>query len=117
LEKKQSGISFFLFPSGISVSQQNRRKAGVEFCKRKAFNPLSNSRICSLHFAEDAYEPGHSPQFLARVGCDETFRIRLKSDALPTLNKPLLDTSTSNRRIHTEKRQRIKVILDPKLVL
>ncbi|CAB4019318.1 Hypothetical predicted protein, partial [Paramuricea clavata] len=47
-----------------------------------------------------------------QVGCDETFRLRLKSDALPMLNKPLLDTRTSKRRIHTEKRQRIKGKVD-----
>lgn len=109
-KKNPSGIHFFAFPNGKSVSQQIRRKAWVEFCKRKAFKPLSNSRICSLHFAEDAYEPGHSPQFLERIECDETFRVRLKSDALPTLNKPLLDTSASKARTFTERRQREKVI-------
>lgn len=109
-QKNTSGIHFFSFPSGKSVSQQNRRKAWIQFCKRKAFKPSSCSRVCSLHFAEDAYEPGHSPQFLERIECDEPFRIRLKSDALPTLNKPLPDISTSKTRTYTERRQRKKVI-------
>lgn len=51
---------FFSFPSGKSADQQYRRKAWIEFCKRKAFQPSSGTRICSLHFAEDAYEPGNS---------------------------------------------------------
>ena len=109
-KKNPNRIHFFVFPKGNSVAQQTRRKAWIEFCKRKAFIPLSNSRICSLHFSEDAYEPGHSPQFLERIGCEETFRVRLKSDALPTLNKPLADASASKARIFTEKRQREKVI-------
>ena len=110
MQKNPNRIHFFAFPKGNSVAQQTRRKAWVEFCKRKAFIPLSNSRICLLNFSEDEYEPGHSPQFLERIGFKETFRARLKSDALPTLNKPLADASTSKARILTEKRQREKVI-------
>lgn len=109
-KKNPGGIHFFAFPNGKSVAQKTRRKAWIEFCKRKAFRPLSNSRICSLHFAEDAYEPGHSPQFLERLACKETFRVQLKTDALPTLNKPLTDTSTIKARTLTQKRQREKVI-------
>ena len=108
-KKNPSGINFFAFPSGKSAFQQKRRQAWIEFCKRKAFKPLSNSRICSLHFAEDAYEPGHSPQFLEHLNYDETFRVRLKNDALPTLNKPLLDRSATKTRTVTERRQREKV--------
>ena len=97
----------FSFPSGKSAAQQYRRKAWVEFCKRKEFNP--SSRICSRHFTEDAYEPGHSPQFLKRIECKEAFHLRLKSDALPTLNKPLLEASSSKPRSATTRRQREKV--------
>ena len=94
-QKNPSGISFFSFPSGKSAAQQRRRKAWDEFCKRKEFDPLLSSRICSRHFSEDAYEPGHSPQFIERIECKETFRLRLKSDAVPTLHKPLLGASSS----------------------
>ena len=108
-QKNPSGISFFSFPSGKSAAQQRRRKAWVEFCKRKEFDPSSRSGICSRHFSEDAYEPGHSPQFLESIEYKETFRLRLKSDALPTLNKPLLEASTSKPRTATARRQREKV--------
>ena len=108
-QKNPSGTSFFSFPSGKSAAQQRRRKAWVEFCKRKEFDPSSSSRICSRHFSEDAYEPGHSPQFLESIECKETFRLRLKSDALPTLNRPLLEASTSKPRTATARRQREKV--------
>jgi hypothetical protein len=107
-----SEIRFFRFPNDKSVDQQYRRKAWIEFCKRKAFKPSSCTRICSLHFAEDAFEQGQSPQFLKRIQCNETFRIQLKREALPTLYKPLIDPSTSKTRTYTEKRQRKKVISD-----
>jgi hypothetical protein len=80
---------FFSFPSGKSVDQKRRRQTWVEFCKRKAFQPSSCTRICSLHFKEEAYEPGSSPQFLERLGYKEKFLARLKNDAVPTLNKAL----------------------------
>ena len=108
-QKNPSGISFFSFPSGKSAAQQRRRKAWVEFCKHKEFNSSSSSRICSRHFSEDAYEPGHSPQFLERIECKETFRLWLKSDAVPTLHKPLLGASSSKPRTATARRQREKV--------
>jgi hypothetical protein len=107
-----SEIRFFRFPNDKSVDQQYRRKAWIELCKRKAFKPLSCSRICSLHFAEDLFEQGQSPQFLKRIQCNETFRIQLKREALPTLYKPLIDPSTSKTRTYTEKRQRKKAISD-----
>lgn len=108
--KMTSEVRFFRFPSGKSSDQQYRKKAWIEFCKRKAFKPSSNTRICSLHFAEDAFEPGQSPQFLERIKCNEKFRIQLKRDALPTLNKPLIDTRITKTRGNTERRQQKKVI-------
>ena len=105
-QKNPSGIRFFSFPSGKSVAQQQRRKVWVEFCKRKKFNP-SCSRICSRHFTEDAYEKGHSPQFLEQIECKEAFRVRLRSDALPTL--PLVEASSSKLRTSTARRQQEKV--------
>ena len=103
---------FFSFPSGKSADQQYRRKVWIEFCKRKAFQPSSCTRICSLHFAEDAYEPGNSPQFLERLQFKENVLVRLKKDALPTLNKALENPSTTTSgktRDSTVRRQRIKV--------
>ena len=105
-QKNPSGISFFSFPSGKSVVQQRRRKVWIEFCKRKEFNPSSCSRICSRHFTEDAYEPGHSPQFLDRIECKEAFHIRLKSDALPTLNHCLKQALKQTKSFNKKKTAR-----------
>ena len=41
---------FFRFPSRKSSNQQYRKKAWVEFCKRKAFNRSSNTRMFSRHY-------------------------------------------------------------------
>ena len=114
-QKNPSGISFFSFPSGKSAAQQRRRKAWVEFCKRKEFDPSSCSRICSRHFAEDAYEPGHSPQLLERIECREAFRLQL--NASPTLNKPLVQASSSKRRTATTRRQREKMSRNSRCVM
>ena len=48
---------FFDFQVCKSRNQQYRKKARVEFCKRKAFNRLSNTRMFSLHYAADTFEP------------------------------------------------------------
>ena len=105
--KTTSEIRFFQFPAGKSADQQCRRKAWIEFCKRKSFEPSSYTRICSLHFAEDVYEPGMSPAFLERLQGKETFRNQLKKDALPSLNKPTVDVNkVSKKRSHSERRQK-----------
>ena len=104
---------FFCFPLGKSAIQQHRRKAWIEFCKRKAFQPSSCTRICSLHFAEDAYEPVTSPQCLERLQFKQQVLMRLKKDALQTLKKPLENPSTTTSgktRDSTVRRQRRKVI-------
>ena len=93
------------FQKEIRRLSKLEEKRGLNFANAKR---LIHYQIAD--FSEDAYEPGHSPQFLERIGCDETFRVRLKNDALPTLNKPLADTNTNKARILTEKRQREKVI-------
>ena len=113
--QKDKDIHFFSFPGGQTPQQNYRRKACIEFCKRKAFSPTPSSRICSCHFDDDAYEPQHSPKFLQSIQCNENFKIRLKSEAIPTLNKPNLSRNLSGSnadkatRIYTEKRQRAKV--------
>ena len=103
---------FFSFPSGKSADQQYRLKVWIESCKRKAFKPSSCTRICSLHFAEDAYKPGSSPQFLKCSEFKEKFLVRLKKDALPTLNKALEKpsaTTSGKTRDSTVGKQRKKV--------
>jgi hypothetical protein len=111
---KSTGIHFFAFPNAKSADQQYRRKAWIEFCKRKAFKPTNCTKICSLHFAEDAYEQGNSPQFLQQIECKESFRVRLKKDALPTLSKPLALLGSSldmKARSYSQRRQQKKVII------
>ena len=116
--KTNENVNFFHFPSGKTPEQKSHRAAWVEFCKRKAFKPSPCTRICSLHFAEEAYEPSHSPQFLASIGYTEKTSLRLKPNALPTLDKPTTSASVSNMstslqskrtRRQTKKRQRQKV--------
>ena len=111
-KNSEKDVHFFAFPSEKYCEQRNRRKFWIEFCKRKAFKPSSCTRICSLHFAEDAYDPAHSPQFFKSIKSKETTLVRLRKDALPTLNKPMEGTGTSTKgkeRRLTEKRNRTKV--------
>lgn len=105
------GLHFFSFPGSKTHEQlRNRRKVWIEFCKRKAFTkPSPNTKICSLHFAEDAYDPAHSPKFLKSIGCQDQTLVLLKNHASPTLNKPMEKTATKQRKL-TEKRRRRKVI-------
>ena len=108
-------INFFSFPAGKTPDQQYRRKAWIEFCKRKSFKPSSCTRICSLHFAEDAYDPAHSPQYLQLTGWTNNIRLLLKKDALPTLKKPATSASIPTATLRktrklTEKKHRDKVI-------
>jgi hypothetical protein len=104
--KKKRGVDdihLFAFPSGPSKKQQTRRKIWVEFCKRSG-----NTRICSLHFVDDAFDPAHSPTFLKSIGCKDQTLVRLKNDAIPTLNKPLGETIIKQRKA-SEQRHRNKV--------
>jgi hypothetical protein len=103
-------LHFFRFPDGKTSQQKSRRKAWIEFCKRKAFTPSNCTRICSLHFTEDAYEPAHSPQFLERIGWKEKMSVRLKADALPTINKVARKDESPKTRPFAEKRLREKVL-------
>jgi hypothetical protein len=116
--KTNRNVNFFRSPCGKTPEQKSRRAAWEEFFKRKAFKPSLCTRICSLHCAEESYEPPHSPQFLESIGYTEKTSLRLKPNALPTLDKPTASPSVSNvsasskskrTRRQTEKRQRQKV--------
>ena len=65
--------------------QNSRRAVWEEFCKLKAFKPSLCTRICSLHFAEESYEPSHSPQFLESIGYTEKTSLRLKPNVYQRL--------------------------------
>ena len=69
----------------------------------------------SVHFAEDVYDPAHSPQYLQLTGWTNNIRLLLKKDALPTLKKPATSASIPTATLRktrklTEKKHRDKVI-------
>lgn len=82
-------ISFFEFPKATEHEEKKRRAVWIEFCKRKNFEPTKCTRMCSLHFSTDAYEPSHSPEFLKSINFLEKRKLLLKPDAIPTQNKVL----------------------------
>jgi hypothetical protein len=81
---KRQNISFFKFPPKKDCE---RRKAWVNFCKRKNFAP-EHSRICSDHFSDKDFLTSHSPTFLASIGFTGKVNILLKPDAVPSKNAP-----------------------------
>ena len=107
-------INFFSFPGGKTPDQQYRRKAWIEFCKRKSFKPSSCTRICSLHFAEDAY----SRTFTAVSSVDrmdKQHQVAFEERRAANFEKPTtrasIPTATLRKiRKLTEKRHRDKVI-------
>ena len=97
-KKRFDDIHLFVFPSGQLKEQQTRWKVWVKFCKHKAFKLTGNTRICSLHFADNAFDPAHSPTFLKSIACKDQTLVHLKKDAIPTLNKPLGETINKQRK-------------------
>ena len=86
-------LHFFLFPNAKNGPEdKSRAKAWTEFCKRKGFRPSKNACICSLHFDSNSYLPLQSPDFLRSINFTGKRKVKLKDDALPTLNTPLNGT-------------------------
>jgi hypothetical protein len=86
-------LHFFPFP-GLSRSEiRNRRKIWI-------------------HFDDDAYNPAYSPKFLKSIGCEDQTLVLLRKDAVPTLNKPLMETAETKQSKTTEERLRRKVIIN-----
>ena len=75
VHRKGCGKSFFTFPKDTV-----RRKAWTIFCKREAFVPTKNHRLCSDHFTRDQIQ--RDPAQLEEYGYNGA-RIRLKPDAVP----------------------------------
>ena len=103
-------LHFFSFPADKDGEKRNRRKIWIEFCKRKQFTPTANTKICSLHFTDDSYDPAHSPNFLKPIGCQDQTLVRLKNDAIPTLNNPVTEKPETKQRKTSEQRLRKKVL-------
>ena len=70
-------------------------------CTARANN--STSAFSTLEYFLDTFLYA-----LERIECKEAFRLRLKSDALQTLNKPLLEASSNKPTSATTTRQREK---------
>jgi hypothetical protein len=86
-------LHFFPFPGLSSSEIRNRRKIWI-------------------HFDDDAYNPAHSPKFLKSIGCEDQTLVLLRKDAVPTLNKPLMETAETKQSKTTEERLRRKVIIN-----
>ena len=91
-------IHFFEFSKASKGPEEiKRRNVWINFCKRKNFTPTRSTRICSLHFSSDAFDPSSSPEFLKSINFTGTRRVKLKDDAVPTENKPLQDVENEGR--------------------
>ena len=78
-------LHFFKFPEAENgIKERRRRKYWIDFCKRKAFVPSINSRICSKHFEPNAFDPCRSSHFLKSIDFPGKFKPILKDGALPT---------------------------------
>lgn len=51
---RENGIFFHRFPN--RNNSPKRFAKWLEYCKRKAFNPTSNSRVCSKHFKKSDFD-------------------------------------------------------------
>ena len=78
-------------------------KNWIEFCRGKNFEPTKCTCLCSLHFTSDAYFPSHSPDFLKSIIFFGKRKLILKPDAVPTINKPIGNT-TNDYAPETKKR-------------
>ena len=73
-------VSFHQFPKDEKVRKQwidRLNRGGSAFQK---FKP-THHKLCGKHFEEDQFERN----FANKIGCEEEFRKRLKSDAIPTI--------------------------------
>ena len=79
--KKGCGLSFFSFPKeGV------RKKTWTFYCRRDAFVPTKNSRLCSLHFSKE--QVARDPEKMKENGYVGA-QIRLRADAIPDISLPL----------------------------
>ena len=95
--KANRNVNFFRFPCGKTPEQNSRRAVWEEFCKRKAFKPSLCTKICSLHFAEESYEPSHSPQFLESISIGYTEKTSLRLIDKPTTSASVSKVSASSQ--------------------
>ena len=106
-------LHFFSFPDAEhGLKEKCRAKAWTEFCKRKGFRPSKNACICSRHFDSNSYFLSHSPDFLKSINFIGKRKVKLKDDALPTLNMPLNGTREQSDTIKIRARgalSRLKV--------
>ena len=109
-------LHFFPFPNAdYGPQEKSRKKAWIEFCKRKGFRPSKYGCICSQHFDPNSYLPSHSPDFLRSISFVGKRKPKLKDDALPTLNTPLNESREQMDTVKIRARgalSRLKVCTD-----
>ncbi|XP_061170315.1 THAP domain-containing protein 1-like [Saccostrea echinata] len=88
--EKDKGIRFFTFPKDV-----NLRKQWAHYCRRKNFTPTSGHRLCSDHFSPNCFK--QDPQLLRKMGLQETFRKRLRLNAVPDVPLLLKKSCVANR--------------------
>ena len=100
--KSEQDLHFFEFPNN---EEKKRRGQWIDFCKRKNFVPTKSTRMCSLHFSNDAYVLSHSPEFLKSITFPGRRKLLLKADAIPTQNKPLEKIKEKESGSESKRRQ------------
>lgn len=109
-DAKGRSISFFSFPSDPIVHKewivQIRRDAGEHFSINK------HTKVCSLHFAEDAFYPGDHKRDPSQKATAQT-RLKLLPGAVPTIfswsKASVKRKAPAERRPLPEKRPRYRV--------
>ena len=86
------GIHFHVFPRDLA-----RKKEWTVRCGRhESWKPGAKARICSKHFANDAYR--RDPSLFASIGFEGTFKPLLKDDAVPTIFEDHPSTPTPKKK-------------------
>lgn len=104
-KKKDRFMSFFSFPFGDASLMSK----WIVFCKRQDFKPTKNNKICSIHFAEDAFVYQQSVLQTTKF----SYRRRLKNEAVPTLFGYQTDPPKAARQtseIRQQRREKKEVI-------
>jgi hypothetical protein len=114
LKKRSLPESIFL-PFQMQNQQTNStdEKHGLNFANEKRSSQQIVRKYACCILRKTRTNKGIR-QFLQQIECKESFRVRLKKDALPTLSKPLALLGSSldmKARSYSQRRQQKKVII------
>jgi hypothetical protein len=99
---RKNGIAFHRFPNREKFPKQYAQ--WTLYCKRKNFNPNTNSRICSKHFRKSDFNESQSMK--VKLMSNEEFRLpSLKPGSVPSVN---ISDITSERCLLSKKLKKIK---------